>query len=138
MTKNYYLDTSIWLDFFEDRDEPNFSKGKLTHKLLNKIIKEDSKIIYTNLIFKEMRDFGYTYFELKYLFKPFNKILIYTRPTKKQYGKAKDLAAKRKVPLVDAIHALIARDNKAVLITRDHHFKRLLDITKSKRPEDLI
>ncbi len=27
--KKFYFDTSIWLDFFENRDEPNLPKAKL-------------------------------------------------------------------------------------------------------------
>ncbi|MBS3110269.1 PIN domain-containing protein [Candidatus Woesearchaeota archaeon] len=58
--------------------------------------------------------------------------------TEKQTGKAKDLSSKRKVPKADALHAVLARDNKAVLVTLDKHFKKLSDISKPKRPQDLI
>jgi len=58
--------------------------------------------------------------------------------TEKQARKAKDLSSKRDIPKGDALHALIARDNKATLVTLDNHFKKLLDITKPKRPQDLI
>jgi hypothetical protein len=37
--ERFYLDTSIWLDFFENRNEPNFSKGTLAKELIKKIIK---------------------------------------------------------------------------------------------------
>ena len=53
-------------------------------------------------------------------------------------GKAKDLAAKRNIPKMDALHALIARDAGALLVTLDHHFKELTDITKSYQPNELI
>ena len=38
--KIYYLDTSIWLDFFEKRGK----NGEAAFKLIRKIIKEESKI----------------------------------------------------------------------------------------------
>jgi len=38
MEKRFYLDTSIWLGFFEERDEPNFPKGTWAKKLIKKII----------------------------------------------------------------------------------------------------
>ena len=67
-----------------------------------------------------------------------NKILIFVESNKKQFGKAKDISAKRNVPLFDALHAIIARDSKAVMITRDAHFKKLKDITEYKKPDDII
>lgn len=48
MGKKFYLDTSIWLDFFENRDEPNLPKGQWANDLLNKIVKDDDLIIYSD------------------------------------------------------------------------------------------
>jgi len=42
------------------------------------------------------------------------------------------------VPFFDALHAVLARDNKAIMVTRDKHFDELLDITKYKKPEEII
>ena len=39
MDKLFYLDTSIWLDIFEDRDEAKFPKSQIARALLSKIIK---------------------------------------------------------------------------------------------------
>ena len=136
--KRYYFDTSIWLDFFENRNEPNLPKGEWTNKLINKIISEDNKIFYSDAVKDEMVDLGYSVSEIENLLEPLNRVLIFVESTKKQFGKAKDLSAKRSVPLFDALHALIARNNKAIMVTRDAHFKKLTDITKYKKPEDLI
>lgn len=38
---------------------------------------------------------------------------------------AKDLAAIRDVPTFDALHALIAQNNDAVMVTWDQHFTKL-------------
>ena len=136
--KRYYFDTSIWLDFFENRNEPNLPKGEWANKLINKIISEDNKIAYSDAVKDEIVDLGYSIGEVENLLEPLNRILIFVEATKKQFGKAKDLSAKRSVPLFDALHALIARDNKAIMVTRDAHFKKLKDIIKYKRPEDII
>lgn len=72
------------------------------------------------------------------MLKPFKSVILFVEATEKQIGKAKDLASKRKIPKRDAIHALIARDNRAILVTLDRHFKEILDIIKPKRPQDLI
>lgn len=48
------------------------------------------------------------------------------------------MANQRDVPLRDALHAVIARDNGAQLVSRDWDFEQLKDITKTKKPEDLL
>jgi len=138
MTEKYYLDTSIWLDFFENRNEPNFSKGDLAHKLLNKIIESNDKIIYSDIVILELGIVGYLPNEIEKLFEKIKPIIIFVESTEKQARKAKDLSLKRDIPKGDALHAILARDNKATLITLDNHFKKLQDITKSKKPRDII
>ena len=134
----YYLDTSIWLDFFENRDEPNLPKGDWVHKLLKKITENDDKVIYSDIVLLELGVAGYQPREIEKLFEKMRPILIFAESTEKQARRSKDLSTKRDVPNGDALHALIARDNKAALVTLDNHFKKLLDITKLKRPQDLI
>ena len=48
MADKYYFDTSIWLDFFEDRNEPNLPKSKWARELVNKIIENDDKVLYSD------------------------------------------------------------------------------------------
>ncbi|MBI3051505.1 PIN domain-containing protein [Candidatus Woesearchaeota archaeon] len=138
MTQKYYLDTSIWLDFFENRNEPNLPKGDWAHKLLNKITENNDDVIYSDIVLLELGVGGYQPHEIEKLLEKTKPILIFTESTEKQARKAKDLSSKRNVPKGDALHALIARDNKAILVTLDNHFRKLLDITKAKRPQDII
>ena len=138
MTKKYYLDTSIWLDFFENRNESNLPKGDWAHKLLSKITENNGKVIYSDIVLLELGVAGYQPHEIEKLFKKIKPILVFVESTEKQVRKAKDLSAKRDVPKGDALHAVVARDNKATLVTIDNHFKKLLDITKTRRPQDLI
>ena len=136
--EKYYLDTSIWLDFFENRNEPNLPIGDWAHKLLDKLIENNGKAIYSDILILELGLVGYQPDEIEKLFEDLKSILIFVESTEKQMRKAKDLSSKRNIPKGDALHALIARDNKALLITLDNHFKELLDITKPKRPQDII
>lgn len=138
MAEKYYFDTSIWLDFLEYRDEPNMPKGKLAHELIRKVIKTDAKVIYSDVNIAELGAVGYSLQEIDTLFTKLKQVLIFAETTDKELGKAKDLSSKRNVPKGDALHALIARDNKAVLVTLDKHFRQLEDVTKPKRPQDLI
>ncbi len=138
MVQKYYLDTSIWLDFFENRNELNLPKSDWAHKLLNKITENNEKIIYSEIVVLELGVVGYQLNELERLFEKIKPILIFVESTEKQARKAIDLASKRGIPKGDALHAILARDNKATLVTLDNHFKKVLDITKSKKPQDII
>lgn len=138
MKKEYYFDTSIWLDFFENRDKPNMPKSEWARKLVRKIISEKNKILISEAVKNELMGLSYSRYEIEMLFGPFRNNIVEIYTNKKQYGKAKDLKKKRKIPFLDALHAVLARDSKAIMVTRDLHFNKLLDITKYKKPEELI
>lgn len=58
--------------------------------------------------------------------------------TNKQIQEAQIIGKIRKVGGADALHAILARDNDAILVTRDAHYLDLTDITTIKKPEDII
>ncbi|GBE20548.1 PIN domain protein [archaeon BMS3Abin17] len=138
MTKLFYLDTSIWLDFLEDRNEPNMPKSDWAKKFIENIILYDDKIIISDVVINELIALGYSEYDLEEIFLGFDEIIIRKNSLKKQVGKAKDLSKKREVPLLDALHAVIARDNNALLITFDNHFKQLTDIVKTSTSKEFI
>jgi predicted nucleic acid-binding protein len=135
MAEAFYFDTSIWLDFHENREE----NGKSAFKLIVKIITEDLKIAYSDLNIKEFKNLGYTLDEINSIFhivKPnnLNRIHIY----REQKEEAKRIAKQRNIPEGDALQAILCRDNALQLISRDLHFKQMKDIANSKLPEDFI
>ena len=135
MMENFYFDTSIWIDFYEKRGE----NGELAWKLILKIIEEDIKVAYSDLNIKEFKNLGYTKSEIDAILrvaKPNNIIHIHTYP--ENLEEARKLARRRNVPNKDALHAILARDNGLQLISRDHHFEKLKDITDVKLPEEFI
>jgi predicted nucleic acid-binding protein len=78
----------------------------------------------------------YSLAEINGMFKIFqNSIKIIA--TSEQRAEAKKVAIQRSVPPGDALHAIMARDNKLILITRDRHFKQLKDISKHYKPEEI-
>lgn len=131
----FYFDTSIWLDVVEKRGY----NGEVAKKLFAKIILKDYMVLYSNLIIKELKNLGYFDTEI-------NKILSIAKPnnlkqihiTKEQIMKAIKISKKRNIPLKDVIHALVAKDNEAQLITRDRHFQKLKNIITPKLPEELL
>ncbi len=139
MVKNiYYFDTQIWIDHFLKRGPDNIF-GEQALKLVLKIIAEDSKIIVSNFTTKEMKDIGLSEVEI-------NSLLSMIKPdhikhisvTKNQFQEAYRIATQRNIPLGDTIHAILARDHEAILVTRDEKdFGKLKDITVFKEPKDL-
>ncbi len=135
MTETFYLDTSIWLDYYEKRGR----NGELALKLILYLIESDLVIVYSDLVIKELRQQGNSSEQINHIFsvaKPDNlrRVHVY----RVQIDEAKKLARVKNVPVGDALHAILARDNELRFITRDHDFDKLKDITKSKLPEDFI
>ncbi len=132
---NYYFDTSIWIDVYDKRGE----NGEKARQLVDKLILNDSFVVYSNMVTTELKKIGFSEYEI-------NQILSVAKPnhikrvnfTKQQVEEAKRLAKQRDVPFGDALHAVVARDNCALLVSRDHDFDKLNDVVTTKKPEELI
>ena len=44
----------------------------------------------------------------------------------------------RYIGLVNPNVRLLIQENRAILVTLDHHFQQILDIEKPRRPQDII
>jgi predicted nucleic acid-binding protein len=139
MVGKYLIDTSIWVDLYDDRrgfnDEP---LGDYALKLLVKLKAGENIIVFTDFLLKELEMNNYSLEQINGMFKPFEKQIEKIVAAKEQREEAKKIALKRDVPPGDVLHAIIARDNKLILVTRDRHFQQLEDIWKHHRPEELI
>lgn len=134
MVIKIYLDTSIWLDHYLKRGK----NGDAALRLILKIIKDDLIIIFSNYNEKELKDLNFSPFEISELLSMIRWNLRKVQVNKEQFDEARRVSKQRSIPLGDAIHAVIARDNEAVLISRDHDFERLVDIVETKPPEELL
>lgn len=129
MEEDFYLDTSIWLDFYEKREE----NGELAFKLILKIINQNLKVAYSDLHIKEFKNLGYTQNEI-------NSILSIVKPNnikhihiyREQKEEAKKTARQRNVPEGGILHAILCRDNNLQLISRDLDFEKLKDIANHR------
>ncbi len=131
--RRFYLDTSIWLDFFEKRG----LNGELALKLIAKIIKEDLIIGYSDLNIKELRNLGYSQDEINEIFSMVKKSLRRIYVYKEDKEEAKKIASQKNISRGDALHAILARNNEFQLVSRDIHFEKLRDITIAKKPEEI-
>ena len=89
MAERYYLDTSIWLDFFENRNEPNMPKGDWAHALLNKFVEDDDKVVYSDIVLLEIGSVGYTPEEIEKMFRKIKPALVLWNQQKNNSGKPK-------------------------------------------------
>ncbi len=70
----------------------------------------------------ELKRQGYGQAELDYLMSDFEKLLIRIEATQKQASRARELANRRLIPFLDALHAVLAKDNKSVIIANCINF----------------
>jgi len=113
--------------------------GESALKLILKIIADDSIIIFSNFVEKELKNLGLSKTEITsflQIVKP-DHIKI-AQVTKEEFEEARKLAKQRSIPSGDAIHAVVARDSQAQLVSRDWDFEKLKDISRAKKPEELI
>lgn len=106
-------------------------------KLFGLIIAKKNKIVISDLLIREL-EMNYSIAEINGMMKLFEKHIEKVIVKKEQRDEAIKIAEKRNIPKGDVLHAIIARDYGLNMITRDNHFKELLDITKYHKPEDLI
>ncbi len=136
--KKFYLDTSIWIDIYEDRrgfhNEP---LGKYGLKLLYQIKNKGYILVISDILLIELEG-RYSLAEINGMFKFFEDHIEKVKSTTEQTGEARKLSNNRNVPMGDALHAILARDNELILITRDNDFKKLKDISKFSKPEEFI
>jgi len=134
----FLIDTCIWRDLQENRiDYKNKPIGEYAWQLFAFIRSKNHKIILTELFMKELQT-HYTIEEINGIILPFFDLIEKIIITKIQSKEAKIIAKQRKIPKGDALYAILARDHKLILITRDNHFKTLEDISKYYKPEDII
>ncbi len=135
----YYVDTLIWRDYYENRKDRFRPIGEWAFEFFKIAIKTDSLILYSDIIESELGK-DYDSEEIKEILKIISTtgLLKQIKIFPTQFKEASILSKKRQVPFGDALNAILARDNNAVLVSRDHHFEELRDIAVAKKPEELI
>jgi len=104
-----------------------------------KILKNKDIVLFSEIIIRELKT-DYTQVEinnaLKFIF--IHGILRKVEVPKESQIEAEKISKKRNLPAADVLHAILARNNKAILVSQDNHFKKLKDIAEVKKPEKII
>ncbi|MBU2639074.1 MAG: type II toxin-antitoxin system VapC family toxin [Nanoarchaeota archaeon] len=138
MELKFYLDTSIWMDLYEDRKGFNNEPlGDYAWDLVSYIKTIGGKIIVSVFLLKELERY-YPLDEIRGMTFLFEGLMIKAEVSDAQIKEAKSLSKERNVPFGDAIHAVVARDNNAIIVSRDRHFMLLADICNVIPPEKII
>lgn len=135
----YYLDTCIWRDYFENREDNFRPLGEWALSLLKQIIQNKDIVFISDFSIQELK-IKYSEQEINSILKIIQaqNLLINLQTNDFQIKEAAKLCKERNVAFADALHAVLSRDNNAILITRDVHFTELLDLVDIKKPEELI
>src|SRR3989338_3461557 len=136
MTTKYYIDTAIWRDLHENRKDKSRNLGELAFEFFKKIRTNKEKIVYSDFIVEELSH-AYDKQTVDKLLKGASDLLEKAEINEGQLKEAADLSKEHNIPLGDAVHGILARDNNAVMVTRDHHFRKLKDKIAIKKPEEL-
>jgi predicted nucleic acid-binding protein len=117
----YYVDTCVWIDFVEGE--------KYSEDFFYKIIHNEDSIIISNLVFKEfVKHKKYSNIQSAITLLKSKQLIEFVTYTYSQNEEASKIC--KDMPLADALHAIIARDFNATLITRDKHFLMLRHICR--------
>ena len=131
--RTFYLDTAIWLDAYERRG----IRGKHAIAFFKNTLTDN--FLVSDFLIQEFKELGYSKQEIVDILSvvPHNRRII-AGVKGDTITRSRGISRKRNVRKKDAIHAMIAKNNEAVLITRDQHFQQLKDITGPFLPEAFI
>jgi predicted nucleic acid-binding protein len=135
----YYLDTCIWRDHFDDRSgQGGKPLGRYATNLIEKIMRERSVIIYSAVVLRELlKRFPKEEVDDIFLFLRITGLGKEAIISDQLFAEAEKIAARIGIPINDAIHACIAKENNAILVSRDAHFNKCTYFITVKKPEEL-
>src|SRR3989338_3607915 len=130
----FYLDTCIWKDHFENRcGQGGRPLGDFATQLIQKIIKTKDKIIYSDLTIDELL-FHHDPEEITEMLAVLNHtgILRKVEISTQDRSMASKLSQTTGIHETDAIHAVLAKEHQAILISQDRHFQLVKDFIQVK------
>lgn len=135
------LDTNIYLDFYLDRKDGIKPLGEFAFNLIKRTISCEFEIILLKEIFFELKTvLGIKDANLENII--FNELRRKNKianicSNEKQEKDCLLLSNQFNIPKTDALIAIMARDEKALIISRDKHFDLLKHIANYVTPEEL-
>lgn len=124
--KKFYVDTAVWRDYFEDRKDNVRPLGEFAFQFLKNCQETKWVVLVSMEVERELLVY-YTRARVTEVFSSFQDIIQIVDHSKQQVSEALFFHAKtnRQFPFPDILHSIIARDNNAVLVSRDRHFSEI-------------
>ena len=137
MPQKFYLDTSIWRDYYEDRRDRIRPLGEFAFQFLKKCQERKAAIMVSSEVEKELLKY-YSKERVLQVFSSFKDIIVKIDISKEQTQEALSFWVKtgKQFPFSDVLHSILARDNYAVLVCRDKHFWQI-EIAECMMPEEI-
>jgi predicted nucleic acid-binding protein len=111
--------------------------GEFAFRFLKECLKHKFRIIYSDITIKELRK-AYSEEKIQEMLVPFKEIIEKVKLNDGQILESAKLETeKEEIPQPDILHAILARDNKAIMIARDCHFESLKEIVEILKPENI-
>ena len=139
MPKRFYVDTSVWRDFFEDRKDSIRPLGEFAFGFLKKCREEKLEVLVSDAVLFELK-LRFSEAQLSHHFSSFEQIIRRIQAEPADILMAKRILKEKKEPLPfnDVLHAVLAKKHGAVLVARDRHFELFLGWIEVKKPEELV
>lgn len=135
--KKFYLDTSIWRDYFEDRKDNIRPLGEFAFQFLKNCKEKNHTIVFSEQVLDELKKY-YSLERIISMLSDFKESIEFATVSSNQLTESKNLLNKfSETHTADILHAILARDNNAILISRDKHFEQLQHIVEVKKPEEI-
>ncbi|MBI2530013.1 MAG: PIN domain-containing protein [Candidatus Diapherotrites archaeon] len=136
-----FVDTNIFADYYLDRSNHVVPLGEFAFQLIKRSISCEFYILTSDDVITELkRILNKKENELnEIIFKELiaTKKIQFIKASENQAIEAEKLSGERNIPRNDALFAVLARDNKALLISRDNHYYAIGDIAEVRKPEEL-
>ncbi len=140
MSKLIYLDTNIYLDYFEGRVDNLRPLGEFAFQLIKRAVSCEFIIILSPHVMRELEN-NYDENKINNFFSDLREInkLIEVDINENDKQKARELSINKNIHYSDALHVVLAiKSNAEVLITRNIiHFSGLNDLIKISFPESI-
>jgi hypothetical protein len=131
----YYVDTAIWRDYLENRHDRFRPLGDWALDFFKKAEERGDELLASKMVVLELKR-AHTDSGIDDMMVTFKVRFVEAPPG--LFAFAHRLARARAIPEADALHALVARREDAVLVTRDKDFIEVLDLVDVRKPEELF
>ena len=138
-----FVDTHIFIDFYFDRSDRIKPLGEFAFQFFKRAVECEYFVLICQQVIDEIssvlsideKDFRDI---LLGNLKKANKVELVS-VSKSQLREARDIATAKNLSLFDCLFAILARDNKAMLVSRDkHHHETLANTVRVFTPEELL